>query len=106
MAQKTAVTSSNFIISLQGRNVSHVLSMMQYVESYNNDIKNNEKKVDDDGRKMTITVSVELEKKNIDLLDLLPYADVAFISSDFAKSRGYSNMGETLKNMGRDVKSG
>ncbi|XP_043285436.1 ketohexokinase-like isoform X2 [Venturia canescens] len=96
-------------IHFEGRNVPRVLSMMQYLESYNNGIKNPENNPSDDGEKMekmTITISVELEKKNIDLLDLLPYADVAFISRDFAESRGYSNMGETLKNMGRDVKSG
>lgn len=83
--------------------------MMQYIESYNNGTRDGNGKVSEvplTPPSLPITISVELEKKNDELLDLLPYADVAFISKDFAKSRGYGNMSECLRNMGRDVKSG
>jgi ketohexokinase len=81
--------------------------MMQQIENYNKTIspkenKNTEKSI----RYFPITISVELEKMRPELLDLLPYADVAFISKDFAKSRGYVNMSETLKNISQDAKSG
>lgn len=75
--------------------------MMQLIENYNKKLKLIKSK-----NLLSITVSVELEKNNVELLDLLAYADVAFISKDFACSRGYSNMTETIKNIARDVKSG
>lgn len=49
---------------------------------------------------------MELERPREELLDLLPYVDVAFISKDFAQNRGYSDTSETLKNISKDAKSG
>ncbi|XP_008553210.1 ketohexokinase-like [Microplitis demolitor] len=88
-------------IHFEGRNIPRVLGMMQLIENYNKKLKLIKSK-----NLLSITVSVELEKNNVELLDLLAYADVAFISKDFACSRGYSNMTETIKNIARDVKSG
>lgn len=95
-------------IHFEGRNLNEVLSMMQCVENYNNmlnysqDSSNKEVNI----HQMPITISVELERPRQELLDLLPYVDVAFISKDFAQSRGYDNMSETLKNISDDAKSG
>ncbi|KAK9296499.1 hypothetical protein QLX08_009541 [Tetragonisca angustula] len=95
-------------IHFEGRNLTEVLSMMQCVENYNNMLNYNQ----DTNSKETkssqapITISVELERPRQELLDLLPYVDVAFISKDFAQSRGYDSMSETLKNISEDAKSG
>nr|XP_034175415.1 ketohexokinase-like [Osmia lignaria] len=95
-------------IHFEGRNLNEVLSMMQCVENYNNmlnysqDSNNKEAGIS----QIPITISVELECPKQELLDLLPYVDVAFISKDFARSRGYDNMSETLKNISEDAKSG
>ncbi|KAK2580541.1 hypothetical protein KPH14_007675 [Odynerus spinipes] len=95
-------------IHFEGRNITEVLSMMQHVESYNTSIRLLEKQNAENNsvRNMNITVSVELENPKSELLDLLPYADIAFISKDFAQSRGYDNMSETLKNISAEAKSG
>ncbi|XP_017793022.1 PREDICTED: ketohexokinase-like isoform X1 [Habropoda laboriosa] len=95
-------------IHFEGRNLSEVLSMMQCVENFNSMLHHNQ---DTDSKEMDIsevpiTISVELERPKQELLDLLPYVDVAFISKDFAQSRGYDNMSETLKNISEDAKSG
>ncbi|KAK0092993.1 hypothetical protein PV326_000168 [Microctonus aethiopoides] len=89
-------------IHFEGRrcNVPRILTFMQSIECYNENLKATSP------NKQTITVSVELEKASSELLDLLPYADVAFISKDFACDRGFSNMSETIRNIARDVKSG
>lgn len=95
-------------IHFEGRNFDRVSSMMQFVENYNNrlnyrkEIHNKEVQLD----QMPITISVELERPREELLDLLPYVDVAFISKDFAQNRGYSDTSETLKNISKDAKSG
>ncbi|CAK9798801.1 Khk [Anthophora quadrimaculata] len=95
-------------IHFEGRNLSEVLSMMQCVENYNSMLHHSQ---DTDSKGMDIsqvpiTISVELERPKQELLDLLPYVDVAFISKEFAQSRGYDNMSETLKNISEDAKSG
>lgn len=88
-------------IHFEGRNILNVLTMMQYIEDYNKSCLTYE-----NFGCSKITISVELEKPNSELLDLLPYADVVFLSKDFAQSRGCNNMSETLKSISRDVKSG
>ncbi|XP_076634110.1 ketohexokinase [Colletes latitarsis] len=95
-------------IHFEGRNLVEVLSMMQYVENYNNTLNYSQgfSNKETDWSQIPITVSVELERPQQELLDLLPYVDVAFISKDFAQSRGYDNMSETLKNISEDAKSG
>ncbi|XP_031850276.1 ketohexokinase isoform X2 [Nomia melanderi] len=95
-------------IHFEGKNINEVLSMMQCIENYNNALSNSQDSTDKEmhKRQMPITVSVELERPDHELLDLLPYVDVAFISKDFAQSRGYDNMSETLKNISDDAKSG
>ncbi|CAL7941049.1 unnamed protein product [Xylocopa violacea] len=95
-------------IHFEGRNLNEVLSMMQCVENYNNMLNYSQ---DNDSKEINkkhvpITVSVELEHPKQELLDLLAYVDVAFISKEFAQSRGYDNMSETLKNISEDAKSG
>ncbi|XP_003490459.1 ketohexokinase [Bombus impatiens] len=95
-------------IHFEGRNLNEVLSMMQCVENYNNMLNysedSNSKEIA--SSQVPITVSVELETPKQELLDLLPYVDVAFISKDFAQSRGHDNMSETLKDISGDAKSG
>ncbi|XP_053998628.1 ketohexokinase-like [Hylaeus anthracinus] len=95
-------------IHFEGRNLDQVLAMLQYVENYNNTLNyhENSSTKETDWRQIPITVSIELERPKQELLDLLPYVDVAFISKDFAQSRGYDNMSETLKNISEDAKSG
>ncbi|KAF7987195.1 hypothetical protein HCN44_010863 [Aphidius gifuensis] len=88
-------------IYFEGRNISNVLTMIQYIEDYNKSCLTFE---NSDCSK--ITISVELEKPNSELLDLLAYADVVFLAKDFAQSRGCNNMSETLRSITRDVKSG
>lgn len=81
--------------------------MMQHIENYNKSLAQKEgESTDKSIHHFPITISVELEKMRPELLDLLPYADVAFVSKDFAKSKGYVNMSETLKNVSQDAKTG
>lgn len=92
---------------LQGRNVPEVLLMMQHIENYNKSlVQKQSESIDDSNKIFPITISVELEKVKPELLDLLPYADIAFVSKDFAKSRGYINMSETLKSISEGAKTG
>ncbi|XP_015602710.1 ketohexokinase-like [Cephus cinctus] len=95
-------------IHFEGRNVSEVICMMQYVESYNNSLNTcqSDDSVKLETNRIPITISVELEKPKPELVDLLPYADVAFIARDFAHSKGFDNMSETLRNIGEEAKSG
>ncbi|XP_015126329.1 ketohexokinase [Diachasma alloeum] len=87
-------------INFEGRNIPRVLTMMQHVETYNDSLKEGE------SDRSPVTISVELEKMNSELLDLLPYADVAFVSKDFARSRGHDNMSEAIRSIAQDIKSG
>lgn len=94
-------------IHFEGRNMDQVLPMMQRVENHNNTLNlSQDSSKDIDMSQVPITISVELERPRQELLDLLPYADVAFIAKDFARSRGYDNMSETLKSVSEDAKSG
>ncbi|XP_066581190.1 ketohexokinase-like isoform X2 [Prorops nasuta] len=96
-------------IHFEGRNTTETISMIQYVEAFNHSLIKetpNNSQFKNLPKDVPITISVELEKPKSSLLDLLPYADVAFISKDFAKSRGYNNMSETLKHMSLEAKSG
>ncbi|KAJ8684464.1 hypothetical protein QAD02_020256 [Eretmocerus hayati] len=93
-------------IHFEGRNVPQTLLMMQHVENYNNSVNLNSASSPKSVHWGPITVSVEMEKMRPEILDLLPYADVAFISKDFAESKGCINMSETIRNMSQDVKSG
>lgn len=82
--------------------------MLQHIENYNKNLtkKENNKSIIKCSDKNAITVSVELEKLRPELLDLLPYADVVFVSKEFAESRGYLNMRETIINISQESKSG
>lgn len=93
-------------IHFEGRNLNEVLSMMQCVENYNNMLNYSQDNKEIDTNQAPITISVELETPKQELLDLLPYVDLVFIAKDFAQSRGYENMSETLKNIGEEAKSG
>ncbi|XP_014208146.1 ketohexokinase-like [Copidosoma floridanum] len=88
------------------RNVSDIIQMMQHIENYNNALIQMQSVNGDKSTHLPITVSVELEKTRPELLDLLPYADVAFVSKDFSQSRGYTNMRETLNNFSQESKTG
>lgn len=78
--------------------------MIQRIESYNNSLNNTHDQ--NTNNRMPITISVELERPKTELLDLLPYADLAFIAKDFAKSQGFDNMSETIKSISQYAKSG
>ncbi|XP_001599395.1 ketohexokinase [Nasonia vitripennis] len=95
-------------VHFEGRNIAEVLLMMQHIENYNRSLAQTSSEGDDKftHHHLPITISVELEKMRPELLDLLPYADVAFVSKDFAECRGYVNMSETLKNVSQDAKTG
>lgn len=80
---------------------------MQHIENYNKSIaQKDSENADPSTHHLPITISVEIEKMRPELLDTLPYVDAAFISKDFAQSRGYVNMSETLKNMSQESKTG
>lgn len=81
---------------MQGRNSNEVFLIMEYIASYNAS-----KDCDD-----KIVISLELEKPKPELLDLLVFVDIAFVSKDFAVSRGWENMSETLKNMSQETYKG
>ncbi|XP_014229868.1 ketohexokinase-like [Trichogramma pretiosum] len=93
-------------IHFEGRNISEVILMMQHIEAYNKSLTQKETEDSKESTQQPITISVEIEKMKVELLDLLPYADIAFVSKDFAKSRGYTNMSETLKCVSKDAKTG
>lgn len=95
-------------IHFEGRNTTEVLSMMQYIKSYNKSARLSEEQSADKNntKNVNITISIELENPKSELLNLLPYADVVFISKDFAQSRKYDNMSETLKGISKEAKSG
>ncbi|XP_058795554.1 ketohexokinase-like [Phymastichus coffea] len=94
-------------IHFEGRNVAEIVLMMQHIENYNKSITQKEiESADSSIHHLPITISVEIEKMRPDLLDTLPYVDAAFISKDFALSRGYVNMSETLKCMSLESKTG
>ena len=83
---------------MKGRNITEVLSMIQRIENHNNLVKMR------DFSQSPIVISIEVEKPRSELLELLRHADVAFISKDFAISRGFKNMSESLENIKKDVK--
>lgn len=82
--------------------------MMQHIENHNKTLiaKNKENSDKSTASRTPITISVELEHPRPGLLDLLPYTDVAFVAKDFARSRGFENMGETLRNTSQGAKTG
>ncbi|XP_046471158.1 ketohexokinase isoform X1 [Neodiprion pinetum] len=96
-------------IHFEGRNVGTVLSMIKHVETYNNSLKLASKDIKnrlDPALPMPITISIELEKSDEQLLDLLPYVDVTFVGRTFAQFRGFDNMTETLRRISQEAKSG
>ncbi|XP_015175481.1 PREDICTED: ketohexokinase-like [Polistes dominula] len=95
-------------IHFEGRNVTQVLAMMETIEKYNKIMKGMNEKSNKIVNKqfMEITVSLELEKPQPELLLLLPFADIVFISKDFAQRRGCDNMDEILENIGAKAKQG
>lgn len=94
-------------IHFEGRNVAAVLSMMKHIEAFNNALTiPSQDDPASDAVPMPITISVELEKSNEQLLDLLPYVDVAFVGKTFAQFRGFDNMSETLRSISQEAKSG
>lgn len=82
--------------------------MIQNVESYNKSIRLLDKQNIEKSNKWNkiITISLEIEQCVPELLDLLPYVDLVFISKDFARSRGCNNMDEILKNISAKAKPG
>lgn len=77
--------------------------MIQHVQNYNNSLK--DAHIENMKGCMPITISVELERPRSELLDLLSYADVVFVAKDFARSQGFNNMNEIIKNIDRDTKT-
>ncbi|TGZ53961.1 Uncharacterized protein DBV15_03565 [Temnothorax longispinosus] len=69
-----------------------------YFESYNNSLNSM-------SDRMPITISAEFENPSIELMDLLPYVDVAFVSKDFVKNLGFNNMSEVIHNIDQDIKN-
>ncbi|XP_032678939.1 ketohexokinase-like [Odontomachus brunneus] len=91
-------------IHFEGRNLDQVLAMIRRVKNYN-DLLNDTHDRDIKNRDSPIMISVELERPSPELLDLLPHADVVFVSKDFAKNQGVESMSEMLNNIGPNVKS-
>lgn len=91
-------------IHFEGRHIDVALLMMQRIQTYNNSLNRTCDSVTKN--RMPITISVELESPRAGrrILDLLPYADVAFVAKDFAKHLGFSNMSEVIHNVGQNAK--
>ena len=51
-----------------------------------------------------LPISVEVEKPRVVTQDLIPLADVLFVSKEFAEFRGCTTMSETLRNLAQDAK--
>eukprot|EP00300_Choanocystis_sp_HF-7_P012164 c17776_g1_i2.p1 GENE.c17776_g1_i2~~c17776_g1_i2.p1 ORF type:complete len:147 (+),score=21.73 c17776_g1_i2:164-604(+) len=66
-------------IHFEGRNTETVLRCVQLVDSHNSNCSDPSQHV---------TISIELEKPQRPLEIIVPYADVVFMSKDFARSRG------------------
>lgn len=79
--------SSYTNIILQGRNVANVVEMIAIVRKYNQKCQ--------DGN--SITISVEVEKAKAELDALIPLPDVLFVSKDYARFKGFTNMTETVQ---------
>lgn len=73
---------------------------MQHIENYNKSLRDHREK-----NNFPITTSIELEspRSGAKLLDFLPYADVLFISKDFAKTQGFCNMNDVIKTIGQNT---
>ncbi|KAK3893741.1 hypothetical protein Pcinc_002445 [Petrolisthes cinctipes] len=74
-------------IHFEGRNVANVVKMIEVVRKHNQ--KHQDSK--------SITISVEVEKAKAELDALIPLPDVLFVSKDYAKFKGFSNMAETVE---------
>jgi len=77
--------------------------MIQHIANYNNSLNHTYNRAIKN--RMPITISVELEspRSGSRLLDLLPYVDIAFVAKEFAKTLGFSNMNEAIRNIGQDA---
>jgi len=76
--------------------------MIQHIVNYNNSLNHTCNRAIKN--RMPITISVELSPRSGSrLLDLLPYVDIAFVAKEFAKTLGFSNMNEAIRNIGQDV---
>ncbi|XP_018400712.1 PREDICTED: ketohexokinase-like [Cyphomyrmex costatus] len=89
-------------IHFEGRHIDVTLHMIQYIDNYNNLLNCTRDRATKN--RMPITISVELERSVSELLNLLPYVDVAFIAKEFAQYLGFSNMNEVICNIGQDSK--
>ena len=71
-------------IHFEGRNCDQILQMMQTINDSRNETNNSH-----------LRISIEIEKSRYDdaIIDkLIAMVDVCFVSKDFAKSRGFSDM--------------
>ncbi|PSN48255.1 hypothetical protein C0J52_03053 [Blattella germanica] len=90
-------------VHFEGRNVEEVISMIEWVEFWNETHSSEHDRGYGLGNK-ALPVSVEVEKPRSETEDLIPMADVLFVGKDFAEFRGCTNMSETLKNFAQDAK--
>lgn len=67
--------------------MSETKKMMTHVQHMNTDNLSGKK----------ITVSVEIEKMRDELHELIPLADVVFVSKDHSRSMGWPTVSEALK---------
>lgn len=67
--------------------------MMKHINAYNDGCKK-------------VMVSIELEKPNLALFQLVPSADVVFVGKDFSAKNGWTDMEQTMHGMKNHVKEG
>ncbi|XP_069670591.1 ketohexokinase-like isoform X2 [Periplaneta americana] len=90
-------------IHFEGRNVEEVISMVEWIEFWNETHSSEHDRGHGLGHK-ALPISLEIEKPKAEMQDLIPRADVLFIGKDFAEFCGCTNMSDTLKKIAVDAK--
>lgn len=90
-------------IHFEGRNVEEVVTMVEWVDLWNESHSSEHDRGNGLGHKV-LPVSIEIEKPKSEMQDLIPRADVLFVGKEFAEFSGCTNMSEALKKIAADAK--
>ncbi|XP_049860783.1 ketohexokinase-like isoform X1 [Schistocerca gregaria] len=73
-------------IHFEGRNIDEVKKMIKRIVEWNNE----------HAEGYGITISIEVEKKRDNLLELIPLGDLVIIGKDFARLQGFNTMSQAV----------